>query len=400
MKAIRLKKTEEPPNHRDGTYTVYADDEGIHILDDTGDPPAPIGSGERGPQGIQGETGPQGPEGPPGPQGDTGIAGPTGPTGPAGAEGPQGPQGEPGPTGPAGDDGATGPEGPEGPQGPTGADGATGAAGPQGPQGDLGATGPQGPSGATGSTGPQGIQGPQGVQGPKGDTGDPGQAWPVGSLFLGVVSTNPATLLGYGTWAAFGTGRMLIGVDSGTAAYDTAEETGGSATHGHTVTQPDAHGALTHTGATVGNHTFTQPSAHSDHAAQSHSAHAGATVGNHADVVNHVHVEQLQGGTTGTTGGTHLMGSAATGGSLRSAGQSTLNPTSVGVAAQVHTVGQANAHSDHAALSHSAHAGGAVDAHTVGQASQHGSQSHTGAAVDTVNHLPPFIAVYMWKRTA
>lgn len=172
-----------------------------------------------------------------------------------------------------------------------------------------------------------------------------------------------------------------------------AGATGGAASHGHTTTQPADHAALTHAGATVGAHVFTQPGAHTDHAAQAHSAHSGATVANHADVLNHVHLEQLQGGTTGTTTGTFLMGSAALGGSLRSASQSTLNPTTGGVAAQAHTVGQAAAHSDHPVLSHSAHAGGAVDAHTVGQASQHAAQSHSGAAVNTVNSEPAYFAL-------
>jgi hypothetical protein len=36
-----------------------------------------------------------------------------------------------------------------------------------------------------------------------------GEAFPVGSVFVSVVSTNPATLLGYGTWSAFGAGRMM-----------------------------------------------------------------------------------------------------------------------------------------------------------------------------------------------
>lgn len=222
------------------------------------------------------------------------------------------------------------------------------------------------------------------------------EAFPIGSVFLAVVATDPATLLGYGTWAAFGAGRMLVGQDTGTAA----EDTGGSATHAHTVTQPSAHSALSHTGSAVAAHNVTQPSAHSDHAALSHSAHAGAAVGNHTDVLNHVHGERLQGGTTGTTTGTHLMGSAATGGSLRSAGQSTLDPTSVGTAAMVHSVTQPSAHSDHAAQSHSAHSGTAVDAHSVTQPSQHAAQSHTGAAVADGDNVPPYIVVHMWKRTA
>jgi len=49
---------------------------------------------------------------------------------------------------------------------------------------------------------------------------------PVGSIYTATVATNPGTLLGFGTWATFGSGRMLISQD---ATY-TAGSTGGSAT--------------------------------------------------------------------------------------------------------------------------------------------------------------------------
>jgi hypothetical protein len=55
-------------------------------------------------------------------------------------------------------------------------------------------------------------------------------AWPVGSVFITVSATAPATLLGGGTWEAIGTGRVLVGLDSGDTDFDTVEETGGAKT--------------------------------------------------------------------------------------------------------------------------------------------------------------------------
>ena len=52
--------------------------------------------------------------------------------------------------------------------------------------------------------------------------------WPVGSIFLSAVSTNPSSLLGFGTWSVFGAGKMLIGLDSGDTDFDAAEEVGGA----------------------------------------------------------------------------------------------------------------------------------------------------------------------------
>lgn len=58
--------------------------------------------------------------------------------------------------------------------------------------------------------------------------------YPVGSIYTqAAVSTNPATLLGFGTWTAFGAGRVMVGVDSGDASFDTLGETGGAKTVAH-----------------------------------------------------------------------------------------------------------------------------------------------------------------------
>ena len=76
--------------------------------------------------------------------------------------------------------------------------------------------------------------------------------YPVGSIYINATSsTNPATLLGFGTWTAFGAGRVMVGFDSGNSLFDTAEETGGSAdaitvSHTHTATTTSTDAGHTH----------------------------------------------------------------------------------------------------------------------------------------------------------
>jgi len=68
--------------------------------------------------------------------------------------------------------------------------------------------------------------------------------YPVGSIYTNAaVSTNPATLLGFGTWAAYAEGRVPVGkASSGT--FDTLNATGGAETHTLSTAEMPAH---THT---------------------------------------------------------------------------------------------------------------------------------------------------------
>ena len=235
-----------------------------------------------------------------------------------------------------------------------------------------------------------------------------GSAFPVGAVFLSVVSTNPATLLGYGTWAAIAAGRVLVGLDAGDPAFDVVEETGGA----KTVASAGTVAVPSFTGAALDGHTHGPgtlvPSAH---AGTGVSAHAGTAVGDHAShthtytqVPNHTHPHNLQGGTTNATTGTHVTASTATGGSSRAMGIATSDPTG-GVAtgttagpnaSLTHTVTQPNAHTVTQPNSHTM--AGASSSDSAGTpAGSVSAPAFTGSATSVVQ---PYFVVYVWKRTA
>ena len=70
--------------------------------------------------------------------------------------------------------------------------------------------------------------------------------YPVGTVYTNATSsTNPATLLGFGTWAAFGAGKVMVGLDGSDATFSTVGNTGGSkdaitVSHTHTATSTDS----------------------------------------------------------------------------------------------------------------------------------------------------------------
>ena len=75
--------------------------------------------------------------------------------------------------------------------------------------------------------------------------------YPVGSIYINAaVATNPGTLLGFGTWAAFGAGRVIVGLNAADSDFDTAQETGGAKTHTLSIAEIPSH---THTSTLRGN---------------------------------------------------------------------------------------------------------------------------------------------------
>jgi hypothetical protein len=64
---------------------------------------------------------------------------------------------------------------------------------------------------------------------------------PVGTIREFNVSTNPNTLLGFGTWSAHGAGRVSVAIDTGQTEFDVVDETGGAKTHTLTSGEMPSH---------------------------------------------------------------------------------------------------------------------------------------------------------------
>lgn len=82
--------------------------------------------------------------------------------------------------------------------------------------------------------------------------------YPVGSIYMSTSSTNPQTIFG-GTWVAWGSGRVPVGVNASDTSFNTVEKSGGAKTyyyeHGHTVNR-HTH-SVGHTHTINSNHTLT-----------------------------------------------------------------------------------------------------------------------------------------------
>ncbi len=165
--------------------------------------------------------------------------------------------------------------------------------------------------------------------------------YPVGSVYTNAsVATNPNTLLGFGTWTSFGSGKVLIGVDSTDSTFNAAGLTGGSKdavvvahTHSASLTGSAASGGAHSHSITDGGH--------------SHSYGAGST-------------------------GTYDNGTGGTAGIQNNNGYTNSSTTGISIVS------------------------GGAHTHTV---SVSGTTDSTGSSA-TNGNLQPYITVYMWLRTA
>lgn len=164
--------------------------------------------------------------------------------------------------------------------------------------------------------------------------------YPVGSVYINASnSTNPATLLGFGTWSRLGTGRVMIDADSTYAAG----ETGGSETHDH--------------GGTTAEHTLTI-----------------------AEIPAHTHGSKSLTGNSGMMSNVGLLTDGATPSGIFSKG-SKYNMYAPDWANESTGSYKLNINATH---EHSSVGGDGAHSHTISSA----------------NNMPPWIGVYIWKRTA
>lgn len=111
-------------------------------------------------------------------------------------------------------------------------------------------------------------------------------AWPVGSVFISMVATNPAELLGFGTWEARGAGRVLVGLDAGDEDFDEVGAEAGA----KTVAAAGSNSAPGFTGSAVDSELV---SAGTPAGTVSQPTFSGDALGAHqhgySEVVNHTH---------------------------------------------------------------------------------------------------------------
>lgn len=180
--------------------------------------------------------------------------------------------------------------------------------------------------------------------------------YPVGSIYMNATnSTNPSTLLGFGTWVAFGAGRVPVGYDAGDALFNAAEKTGGSK---NAIVVAHAH---TYSG----------------------SANTGTESADHAHYVN---INTNSDGNHSHSTGTIFSGTRSV-----DAGSTATAVTNTNVSNSTGTAGNHNHNV-------SGWTGG-ISANHVHGYSWSGTTSTNGSDGTNAN-LQPYITVFMWKRTA
>ena len=188
--------------------------------------------------------------------------------------------------------------------------------------------------------------------------------YPVGSVYMSVSSTNPGNLFG-GTWIAWGSGRVPVGVNSSDGDFNTAEKTGGAKSvnlaHEHTV-----------------------------------DSHVHGTNG-HALTVNEIpeHAHSFSGQTDQGGNHFHMYRDYWSCASQDGAAQCVASNSDIDANPGAHT--KENGIHSHSYSGTTSNVGGSA-AHSHGNTGE--SAPGTSSALGMQSVLQPYITCYMWKRTA
>lgn len=247
--------------------------------------------------------------------------------------------------------------------------------------------------------------------------------YPVGSIYMSVSSTNPGVTFGVGTWEAWGSGRVPVGVDSNDTSFDTVEETGGKKNNSYTPA------------GTIGGTKLT--AAQSGVPAHSHGLNSHThTVGAHSHGLNsHTHTIPALSGTAANKtldGAIDFAPNITLNGpneniiytvsgvfsSIKTAQQQAYVSGSVSpatttrrhrvsldashthsVTTVANTSGKASGSTANSSEFNTGKASGSTANNTASAASETHTHTWTGTAAN-ISTVQPYITCYMWKRTA
>ena len=222
------------------------------------------------------------------------------------------------------------------------------------------------------------------------------RVYPVGSIYMSAVNVSPASFLG-GTWQAIEQGRMLMAAGSSWQAGTT----GGAAYHTLTVAEMPAHDhSATETAAGAHAHGASTASA------GAHS-HSGSTnnAGDHAHTRGSMNITgafwNLGSAPQGTNGAIY-MGGAPTNPAWIDAHVRTTSGDSINFDASRSWTGWTSTNGNHSHWLSISSAGAHTHSVAIAAAGAHThaitiGKTGSGAAFSI---LPPYVAVYMWRRTA
>jgi hypothetical protein len=211
--------------------------------------------------------------------------------------------------------------------------------------------------------------------------------YPVGSIYISTVSTNPATLFGFGTWVAYAPGQVIVGVGTSDQAF-AAGATGGASNVALSTAQLAAHthSDSGHTHSDSG-HTHTQNSHTHTDSGHDHTQNAHT----HADN-GHSHASASADFIDFNTVGGFVIGSSGAGGTTIQVQRDASTNSAQASLANTTATNQSST----ASISSTTATENSADANI--QSADANIQS--AGSGSTHNNLQPYIVAYIWERTA